>query len=234
MVGSQGDLLVAYADCGVRRVLAEALAMAGYAVRTVADGAAALEAVTRHPPRLLLLGMCLPFLDGRGVARGLQERCVAVPILVLSVENSQAAAKQIGAQGGLTLPCDVEELLWAVETLAGLGPRGALAAGAGIVEGWLPRPEEERVGPVSVLQARNAARLQPAEAQGFNDAQRQLERRLQLITRQAEALPNVSTGPEVELTAAAMARLLQQATEAVCRLQEAMAQILASGMFSHG
>ena len=63
----------------------------GYAVRSAANGAEAVDAVLQQCPQLVLLDMQMPVLDGWGFITQLQARELHPRILVLS------AALQIGA-----------------------------------------------------------------------------------------------------------------------------------------
>jgi len=85
----------------------------GYDVSTATSGHAALEAVDRQPPQLVILDLGLPDMDGIEVARRLREGR-AVPILVLSArgaEPDKVAALDAGADDYVTKPFGAEELL---------------------------------------------------------------------------------------------------------------------------
>jgi len=85
----------------------------GYEVATATSGYAALEAVDRQPPQLVILDLGLPDLDGIEVCRRLREGR-SVPIVVLSArgaERDKVAALDAGADDYVTKPFGAEELL---------------------------------------------------------------------------------------------------------------------------
>jgi DNA-binding response OmpR family regulator len=61
----------------------------GFRVTTAADGRAALLAIDEAPPRLIVLDLMLPELDGMTVMRRVRERS-AVPVVMLSARGSAA------------------------------------------------------------------------------------------------------------------------------------------------
>jgi two-component system KDP operon response regulator KdpE len=82
-------------------------------VSTATTGHAALDAVDRQPPQLVILDLGLPDLDGIEVCRRLREGR-ALPIVVLSArgaEQDKVAALDAGADDYVTKPFGAEELL---------------------------------------------------------------------------------------------------------------------------
>jgi CheY-like chemotaxis protein len=77
-------ILVVEDDPAVREVVADLLAAAGYAVRTAADGRAALAAVEAERPALVLADVAMPGLDGWSLAARLRQLARPVPIVLLS------------------------------------------------------------------------------------------------------------------------------------------------------
>jgi two-component system, OmpR family, response regulator MtrA len=61
----------------------------GFRVTTAADGRAALAQIETEPPRLVVLDLMLPELDGVAVMRGLRERS-GIPVVMLSARGSAA------------------------------------------------------------------------------------------------------------------------------------------------
>jgi two-component system, OmpR family, response regulator ResD len=61
----------------------------GFRVTTANDGRAALSAIDEAPPRLIVLDLMLPELDGMTVMRRVRERS-AVPVVMLSARGSAA------------------------------------------------------------------------------------------------------------------------------------------------
>jgi DNA-binding response OmpR family regulator len=115
-VNTQAPILVVDDDPGIRQTVREILDLEGYPVETAADGAEALRAVEQRQPSLVLLDMRMPQLDGWAFARAVRERGLALPILVMTAaENARRWAEEIGADGYLAKPFELDELLLAVE-----------------------------------------------------------------------------------------------------------------------
>jgi DNA-binding response OmpR family regulator len=99
-------VLVAEDDATVRRLLAELLARAGYAVLTAPDGETALEVLRRHPApvHLLLCEVTAPHQDGTALVQRARQDRPGLPALLLCRHPDDAAA------GGTELPADVHLL----------------------------------------------------------------------------------------------------------------------------
>jgi two-component system KDP operon response regulator KdpE len=85
----------------------------GYDVLTAMTGRAALEAVERDKPDLIVLDLGLPDIDGVEVCRQVRQT-LSVPILVLSArgaEGDKVRALDAGADDYVTKPFGAEELL---------------------------------------------------------------------------------------------------------------------------
>jgi PAS domain S-box-containing protein len=91
-----------------------------YEVETVADGTAALAAIRRQRPDLVLTDVMMPRLDGFGLLRELRAdpHTQELPIILLSAragEESRIEGLEAGADDYLTKPFSVRELLARVE-----------------------------------------------------------------------------------------------------------------------
>jgi DNA-binding response OmpR family regulator len=94
-----------------RDVLRAALRNDGYEVAEAGGGAAALEAVARLKPDLMLLDLMMPEIDGFQVLRKLRESadCGTMAVIVVTAvteAESQALALDLGADDYLTKPFD--------------------------------------------------------------------------------------------------------------------------------
>jgi type II secretory ATPase GspE/PulE/Tfp pilus assembly ATPase PilB-like protein/CheY-like chemotaxis protein len=93
----------------LRLVLRDLLEREGYVVVEAPDGVAALEAVDRHAPDVIVLDLNLPRLDGYQVLSHLRARPVTsgIPVLVLTArgdEDSEVKVFENGANDFITKP----------------------------------------------------------------------------------------------------------------------------------
>jgi CheY-like chemotaxis protein len=68
----------------IREFLTDILAAAGYTVVEAPDGVAALEAVERNRPSVILTDVRMPRLDGVGLVNRLRERGDDVPVVFMT------------------------------------------------------------------------------------------------------------------------------------------------------
>src|SRR3982750_3658750 len=95
-------------------MLDRTLSAEGYAVEAAADGGAALAAVERSAPDLVVLDVALPGVDGLAVCRRLRAKGLAVPVLLLTARDAvsdRVAGLDAGADDYLVKPFATEELL---------------------------------------------------------------------------------------------------------------------------
>ena len=119
------DVLVVEDDPDLLALLEMILEDAGHAVRTAPEGGAALARVAEEMPGTILLDMRMPGMNGWDFAREFRARYGhACPIVVVTAaENARARAEEIGAEGWLSKPFELEEVLAAVRRH--LGPPDA-------------------------------------------------------------------------------------------------------------
>jgi DNA-binding response OmpR family regulator len=116
----RGTVLVVEDDEMIRELVTTLLDANGYFTRTATNGLDALHEFDRVDPDLIVLDMHLPVLDGWGFAHALTERGLRPTILVLTTIDAQCRAEQIGADGWLGKPFELEGLLAEVRRLCGL------------------------------------------------------------------------------------------------------------------
>jgi CheY-like chemotaxis protein len=115
-----GPILVVDDDEVILSTVEFILADEGYPVAVAMNGEEALERVEEDPPRLILLDMKMPVMDGWGFAARYRQRLGPhAPIVVMTAaHDSRGRAAEIGADGYISKPFDVENLLAIVRRLA--------------------------------------------------------------------------------------------------------------------
>lgn len=107
-------VLVIEDDGAVRRSLERALSLHGFDVHGVADGLAALRALTSRMPEVVVLDVGLPGPDGLRIARRLRQDGFDMPILMLTARTAvehRVEGLEAGADDYLTKPFSLEELV---------------------------------------------------------------------------------------------------------------------------
>jgi two-component system, chemotaxis family, chemotaxis protein CheY len=111
-------ILVVDDDPTILVTVCEALDLEGFPFVTATNGAEALESVDRNDPSLVLLDMRMPVLDGWGFMGAVRERGLNLSVVVMTAAaDARRWAREIGAQGVLPKPFELDELLSAVERL---------------------------------------------------------------------------------------------------------------------
>ena len=110
-------VLIVDDDDAIRSVICLVLSDEGFEVIEAADGAIALERVQEYPPSLILLDMRMPVMDGWQFATAYRELpSPHAPIITMTAAvDARQWASEIGAQGVLEKPFDVDELISTVE-----------------------------------------------------------------------------------------------------------------------
>lgn len=114
------QILLAEDDRAVRDSLRRALALEGYEVETVSNGAQALERFPDVEPDLVLLDVSMPLVDGLTVARVLRAEGHRVPVLMLTARtetSDRVAGLDAGADDYLPKPFELDELLARIRAL---------------------------------------------------------------------------------------------------------------------
>ena len=114
------SILVVDDDEPIRDAVARGLGLHGYSVDGAPDAEAALVAVGRRRPDLLVLDIGLPGLSGVELCERLRAGNVDVPILMLSARDQvgdRVAGLQAGADDYLVKPFALDELVARVQAL---------------------------------------------------------------------------------------------------------------------
>ncbi len=105
-------VLVVDDESDIRQAVAEVLSFEGYQVMVAGDGAEALAKARAYRPRLVLLDLMMPRMNGWEFRRA-QKRdpeVSGIPVVVLSA----LGAESVDAEGYVGKPFDVDELVSAV------------------------------------------------------------------------------------------------------------------------
>ncbi|HEY9567010.1 MAG TPA: response regulator [Thalassobaculum sp.] len=122
-------ILVIDDEPSLRDVARLALEGAGHTVTEAPDGRAAMAALDRMLPDLIITDILMPEQEGLQTIREIRKRWKSVPVLAMSGGGRTARldflqiAKGLGANATLTKPFRVRDLLAAVDQL--LRPGGA-------------------------------------------------------------------------------------------------------------
>ncbi len=113
MTPGRRAILVVEDDPDLLALMEMILSDAGYRVRTAIEGRAALACVAEEMPCLVLLDMRMPGMNGWEFAREFRTRHGrAAPIVVVTAaENARRRAEEIGAEGWLSKPFDLDDVV---------------------------------------------------------------------------------------------------------------------------
>ncbi len=119
MVPETRRVLLVEDEDTIGQVVSDVLALEGYEVRRARNGREALDILGGWLPRLILLDLMMPVMDGwafRAAQRRLVGDAAAVPVIVLSgAREARARAAELGAVEALSKPFDLNHVLAAVE-----------------------------------------------------------------------------------------------------------------------
>ena len=107
-------VLVVDDEVYIRDLVSSALRIAGMVPETAAEGPAALRAIERDRPDLVVLDVGLPGMDGFEVCRTLRDRGQQVPVVFLTARDDKQDMLQGFTKGGddyITKPFSLDELV---------------------------------------------------------------------------------------------------------------------------
>jgi CheY-like chemotaxis protein len=117
--GSRSEVMVVEDDLDVREILREILEDAGYSVSWAANGREALARLKRgRAPRLILLDLMMPVMDGREFRTAQQQdpSLAPIPVVVISADHGvDAKIGEMQVDAWLTKPFEVGALLATVD-----------------------------------------------------------------------------------------------------------------------
>ena len=121
-------ILVVDDDSAILDLIAQVLIEEDYEILTASNGRTAIDLAHEQMPRLILLDLMMPEMNGWQVIDELRTspRTCAIPVLLLSARREMArTADELGVTAYLEKPFDIEELLDRVRhilTLATMPP----------------------------------------------------------------------------------------------------------------
>jgi len=124
------SILIADDDPNILRALAFLMYGQGHAVRTVADGEAALAAISEAPPELVLLDVMMPKRNGYDVCRALRAnphfaRLRIVMLTAKGRDSDRRTGLDLGVDAYLTKPFAVRDVVGCIaDVLAGAPAAG--------------------------------------------------------------------------------------------------------------
>lgn len=108
-------VLVVDDDPAIRDAVRDLLEEQGIPVETATDGRDAMDKVTTRLPRLVLLDMRMPVMDGWGFAAALRDAGITAPVVVMTAAaDARRWAEEIGAIGVVAKPFGIHELIGVV------------------------------------------------------------------------------------------------------------------------
>ncbi len=114
-------VLIVDDDRHTREMLVEVLKLEGYPTETATNGREALDLLARSGPRVVLLDLLMPVVDGWGVMRELQ----AQPgerekhkIILISANHNLETARDLDPDGMVSKPFTVPVLLNAIQRVS--------------------------------------------------------------------------------------------------------------------
>jgi two-component system response regulator MprA len=118
--GQRGrPILVVDDDPALRMLVSDVLHEAGYDVELAGDGEEAMRLIDALPPRLLLLDIQMPRVDGPSLARQLRARLKDLPVIVMTARpHPEREADRCNAVAALAKPFDTNELVRIVQRFA--------------------------------------------------------------------------------------------------------------------
>jgi two-component system, NtrC family, response regulator AtoC len=145
-------VLVVDDEAHMRRVLEIMVRQLGHNVLGAADGAQALQMLEREKVDLVLTDLRMPVLDGLGLLRGMVDKGMNVPAIVMTAQGSVSTAVEamkLGAEDYLLRPFDVDVLELSIHRVL---ERGQLRIENSYLREQVERPDAEFFGTSAAMQ----------------------------------------------------------------------------------
>ncbi len=116
---SSRPVLVVDDDPFILEFLKAVLEASGYPVMTASDGREALQRLESSRPGLILLDMAMPVLDGVGFLQEMRRipDWNAPVVVMTAMDDARRLARDLGTEGWLQKPFDLDALLDVVQQL---------------------------------------------------------------------------------------------------------------------
>lgn len=110
-------VLVVEDEESIREVIAMLLSDEGYEALVAPNGVVALDLVRQTPPRLILLDLMMPVMDGRAFLQACRAEtlCQDVPVVVMSAAYNTPTIQELRAEAFLAKPFDLGDVLSVVK-----------------------------------------------------------------------------------------------------------------------
>ena len=120
------DVLIAEDEPSILESLDFILRRAGFSIASVTDGDAALAAIRREKPRLVVLDVMLPKRSGFDVLKQIRADALTrdLPVLILTAKGQaqdRRTAEELGASSFVTKPYANADVVGTVRQLIGAG-----------------------------------------------------------------------------------------------------------------
>ena len=116
-MASKPQVLIVDDDAGIRKMINEVLSLEGYPVASATNGREALEALKSGGPRVILLDLIMPVLDGEGFMQELEANPALRAkhrIILVSANPNLEKYNHLKADGRLPKPFTVDQLINAI------------------------------------------------------------------------------------------------------------------------
>ena len=113
-------ILIVDDEPNIRDLLTTSLRFAGFAVRAVGNGAAAISAVIEEEPDLIVLDVMLPDINGFGVTKRLRASGYTSPILFLTAKDDtedKITGLTVGGDDYVTKPFSLDEIVARIKAI---------------------------------------------------------------------------------------------------------------------
>ena len=113
-------ILIVDDEPNIRDLLTTSLRFAGFTIRSVGNGAAAISAVIEEEPDLIILDVMLPDMNGFSVTKRLREAGYTSPILFLTAKDDtedKITGLTVGGDDYVTKPFSLDEIVARIKAI---------------------------------------------------------------------------------------------------------------------